>query len=81
LPGAYPTDAALSSLFFSQFCGAFHDKVTQGIIAVNQCRSGSLANDLYIGSRVNSAILNLFHILGQPKYSVGVRATRIGFVH
>jgi len=46
VPRANPTNAALARLLDRQFRGSLHDQMPQGVVAVHECRTGSVAHNL-----------------------------------
>ncbi len=80
-PRSYPTDAALAGFLDSQFRGSFHDQMPQGVVTVDECRTGSVAQYPNVGPRIDSPALDLLHVLRQPEDAVRVPAARVGFGH
>src|ERR1700676_453921 len=80
-PRPYPTDTALARLLYSQVCGSFHDQMPQGVVAVDQCRTSSVAQYPNVGPRIDAPALDLLHVLRQPEHAVRVPAARVGFSH
>src|ERR1700730_12380198 len=80
-PRPYPTDATLAGFLDRQFRSSLHDKMSQAVVAVDQCRSGSVAADPNVGPRVDSPALDLLHILRQPEHAVRIPTARVGFGH
>jgi hypothetical protein len=80
-PRPYPTDAALAGFLDSQFRGSFHNQMPQGVVAVEECRTSSVAHYLNVGPRIDSPALYLLHVLRQPEHAVRVPAARVGLGH
>src|SRR5712691_381779 len=56
-PRAYPSDAGLAGFLDSQFGGAFHNQMPQSIVAVEECRTNSVAQYPNVGPRIDSPAL------------------------
>jgi hypothetical protein len=56
---------ALAGFLESQFCSSFHDQMPQGVAAVDECRTVSIAHDPNVGPRIDSPALDLLHVLRQ----------------
>src|ERR1700726_4805649 len=80
-PRSYPTDAAVAGFLDSQFCSSFHNQMPQGIVAIDECRTNSLAQYPNVGPRIDSPALDLLHVLWQAEDAVRVTAARVGFGH
>src|ERR1700694_2555627 len=78
-PRPDPTDTALAGFLDSQFRGSFHNQMPQGVVAVHECRTSSVAQYLNVGPRIDSPALDLLHVLRQPEYDVRVPAPRDRF--
>jgi hypothetical protein len=55
--------------------------MAHGVVAVHESHAGSIAQDSDDGPGIDSAALNLFHVLWQTEHAVGVTPARIGFGH
>src|ERR1700686_717173 len=53
----------------------------QGVVAVDERRSGSVAHYPNVGARIDATALDLLHVLRQPEHAVGVPASRVSFGH
>src|SRR5260221_6695963 len=77
----HPTNTALARLFNRQFRGAFHDQMAQGVVAVDEGRTGLAAHDVYVWLGIDGAALDLLHVLRQTEHTVRVPSARVGFGH
>jgi hypothetical protein len=78
---ADPADAGRLGLFDRKMRGAAHHQVAHGIVAVDECRRGPVADHADVGFGIDAAGANAAHIKRQPDHAMSIAAAQIGLDH